>query len=535
MLDIILNGNPTYKWTRTDKFCFIGYVQDMNGMIYREEEAIAFLAEKYSQNKNFETSNKEINGIYSFINLEHNGLLICNDIVNFFPVFFMQTKNSWTVSDDWNYLVNLKNGISPNYEAEPGFLSAGFVCGYQTLDKEIFKTRAGSVIILNLDGTFCAKPDYYFLPDEFSNQSYASLLDQSEHILLEAGKRLIKYLNGRTALLPLSGGFDSRLIACILKKLGYEKVICFTYGLKTKEVEISKSVADTLGYDWHYIDYETIEFKTYSDNPDFEKYMRDYSNGYTMFFLQEYFAVLELKKNDIIPYDAVFLPGHSGDYIGGSYVEKTAAKSNNHNLAEYLAKKYFFFKKPSKAALRIITNQIKDTLKCYPNENKYSDRYNPIVEDWDIKEKLSKFIFRSSYVFTHFGYEHAFLFWDRELLNFYRSVPFEYRSEKKLYDECAIERFFKPHKVFYQNSELRPGKLSRHFQSFKDLIRNCFPWSFVLKRMIKHDWLNYYAFTRELESKMILKNQKPLARYKLFTAIICKYYLNVIGFTKPSE
>ena len=88
-------------------------------------------------------------------------------------------------------------------------------------------------------------------------------------------------------------------------------------------------------------------------------------------------------------------------------MEKTAATGiSNHNLAGHLLNKYFIFKKPVGKSKEILRQQISGTLKDYPAENKFSEKYNPYVEDWDIKEKLSKFIFRSSYVFTHFGFEH---------------------------------------------------------------------------------------------------------------------------------
>ena len=57
-------------------------------------------------------------------------------------------------------------------------------------------------------------------------------------------------------LIRLSGGNDSRLIACLCKKFGLDNVTCFTYGREDSfEVAISKKVASALGYMWYFVEY----------------------------------------------------------------------------------------------------------------------------------------------------------------------------------------------------------------------------------------------------------------------------------------
>lgn len=531
MFELILKGNPAYSWTKEDSFCFIGFIYAEDGQTLREAEAAGFLNDLLTHNENPEEATSGINGIYSFIRIYEDRVIISTDIVNFLPLFYLRSGLKWVISDDWNELVRYKNGLNPDFDAVPGFLSAGFVCGNKTLDCDILKTRAGSILTIYDNGTTGSETDFNFLPVNFTGHSYNDLVDEAEDCFLEAGKRMISFLNGRTAVLPLSGGFDSRLIACTLKRLGYDNVICFTYGKKTAEVGMSRQVAETLGYKWHYVNYSEIEFKGYTKDADFREYVLKYSEGYSMFYLQEYFAMKELLKNNLIPDDSVFLPGHSGDYLGGSYVEKTAATGiSNHNLAGHLLEKYFIFKKPVGKSKEILRQQISGTLKDYPAENNFSEKYNPYIEDWDIKEKLSKFIFRSSYVFTHFGFEHIYPLWDRELIKFFRSLPFKLRSGKQFYNQVAIEKFFKPLNVYFSTNEVIYSRFFIFFQKIKDKTRNMFPWSLVLQRMIKNDWLNYYGFTREMESDLQRRNYKPLKKYKMFTVIICRWYLDFIGF-----
>lgn len=530
MFIIILKGTPAYKWTQSENSYFLGYLINSANKICRNMEAIDELNNLSEPNCNQLFLIDKYEGLFSFIRSSHDKVIIATDIVNFFTIFYIRYENDWIISDDWQSLIEYKSKFSFNSDGSIGFLSGGFVCGNATLDKDIKKTRAGEILTLHDDGKISEQNHFSFIPKSFSNLNYSCLLNEAESVFIEAGKEMIGFLDNRTAIVPLSGGFDSRLIVCLLKKLNYEKVICFTYGKKTKEVEISKNVAESLGFKWYYINYEEIEIKDYLREASFLEYVHHYSNGFTMFFLQEYFAMRELVKLELIPKDSVFLPGHSGDFIGGSYVEKTAATVILPNkLAPYLLKKYFFFKEPSKDNKKILLEELKNTIKNYPDKNVHSLVYNPYVEDWDIKEKLSNFIFRSSYVFTHFGFEHLYPLWTRKTTGFFRTVPYEMRSGKKLYDEVLRERFFKPLNVYFGNEELK--KASKNYiklQILKDKMRNVFPWTIVLRKMIEHDWLNYYKFTKEMENDLIKKKYAPLKRYKMFTVIICRWYLDLI-------
>ena len=381
------------------------------------------------------------------------------------------------------------------------------------------------------DNLYKRESTYNFIPKSFSEESFTELQVSAKKIFDNIGLRIKDFIGSKTAVLPLSGGFDSRLIACILKEQNIKNVICFTYGKMNAEVDISKKVAEALGYKWYFIDYEELNIDGYLESEMFIEYARGAGNGFSMPYLQEYFAVNFLKEKKLIPNNSIFLPGHSGDYIGGSYVEKTIKTSlQNNKIADYVQKKYFVFKTLKNAEKSIIKKHINIAFSSYPKTNAISKEYSPYIEDWDIKEKLSKYIFRSSYVFNYFGYEHIFPLWDKELLDFFRDVPYTYRKDKVLYDKLAIQEYFIPLNVYFEGGELNKSKFYKIYQKIKDKIRYFFPWSFVLKRMINSDWINYYKITSHMEKKLITKNYPTLTNYKYFNAIICRWYLDFNKF-----
>lgn len=524
MFEITLEGNSTYKPMKFGNCFFTGYFYDERGKVFRGSAAAEHVLRIIKDNDY--KAQASLSGIYYAVIIEEDKLIIAGDIINFFPIYFVYRENRWLISDN-------PDTIKSNKEIEesevPGFLSAGFTSGFNTLYKDIKKTRAGSNIILFHDGTIKAQTYYSFIPEKFFANETEKLSLAAESIFLDAGKRVCNFLDGRTAVVPLSGGFDSRLIAVLLKNLNYKSVICFTYGRNTEEVEISKKTASKLGFDWIFIDYEKINYQGFTKDEQFLEYAFAYSGAYSMFYLQEYFAVKHLKENNLIPADSVFLPGHSGDYLGGSYADRTAkTQSKTATLAKFLESNYYFFKQKTNAEKLVIREKIESNLSEYPEKNYISQLYNPYIEDWDVKEKLSKFIFRSSYVFTFFGFEHIYPFWDTLLVGFWRNVPYELRSGKTFYDKVLIEKFFIPNNVYFGESEIKKSEFYKKFQKIKDNLRYKMPWSIVYSRMIKNDWLNYSVFTKEMESELIQMGLKPLKNFKSFNAIICRWYVEKI-------
>ena len=77
-------------------------------------------------------------------------------------------------------------------------------------------------------------------------------------------KKSIKEVNGKTVIIPLSAGLDSRLIASGLKHFNYKNVKCFSYGLKNNyEAKMSKKISEKLGYEWAFVEINHTARKFY--------------------------------------------------------------------------------------------------------------------------------------------------------------------------------------------------------------------------------------------------------------------------------
>ena len=133
--------------------------------------------------------------------------------------------------------------------------------------------------------------------------------------------RLINSTQDKRLIIPLSGGLDSRLIVTSLHKYGKKNVVCFTYGLaKSKEVEVSKSIAKDLGYEWHFVNYGNKRWKQCYSSDLMKEYLLFSGNLCSLPHMQDWPAVWQLKSMVVLCKNSIFIPGHAADFVAGSHI-----------------------------------------------------------------------------------------------------------------------------------------------------------------------------------------------------------------------
>jgi asparagine synthase (glutamine-hydrolysing) len=403
----------------------------------------------------------------------------------------------------------------------------GHTMGAETLFKGLSQMQCGQAILLKKASEKPEIKNYHqFSTDTFLELPEKELYQQANRIFNNTLRRLIISLEGKTAVVPLSGGFDSRWIAAGLKMQGYEKVICYTYGkkLQNKEYELSKKVAERLQYPWVFVEYTSeLLNKSYLQTQTFQDYVEFMGHGTSMFFLQEYFAVSYLKEHKLVPDDAVFIPGHSGDLIGGSQIIKTFNPDISWGeIPDRFLKVKNIYHPASKETKKKLEEQYKPWLLQRANHHPAS-----VFEALDIQEKIAKVIFNSSLVFDFFGYEKRFPFWDLALLQFFLKLPFEYRVMKKLYDSVLIDEFFKPYNLLF-GKELNPNKEEIKRQKLKNLIKTYFPVLIKERFLQKNDWKNYQQAVLPLQDEMKSQGYNFQFKGKSYNEILIQYYLYLV-------
>ena len=342
-MKIILKNNKGLRWYKNSTVYFKGYFY-INNTFYEKENALKYL----SKINKLTTILEEISGSFTILKKEKESLFVTSDITRSFPIFYTIQNNEFCISDDIYYLKSICNITDFDTYSELELKASNHTYGNKTLLKEVYQIQACECLEIknNKIENSCFK--YSYAIHKESNSDYKTLKKQAATAFEKSFKRLIISLDKKTVIIPLSSGFDSRLIAVMLKKNNYKNVICYTYGKKESfEIETSKKVAKALGYRWYFIEYNNNLIDGYLESKNFKNYVNYAGKLSSMPNLQEYFAVKYLKEKTLIPKNAIFIPGYAGDILGGSEYTKNIPENIKHvniarNILEKNMKNYHF-------------------------------------------------------------------------------------------------------------------------------------------------------------------------------------------------
>jgi len=382
-----------------------------------------------------------LNGCFAFIVETEDAVVAVTDRIRSIPLFYACRGGQYLISDDARRVRDFVGDQVPDELAITEFLLTGYVTGRDTLFPNVNQLQAGEFILLedrgdSIEGS-CHRY-YRFLHGDYYDAPEEELYPELDRVWLEVFERLVNSAQGRTLVVPLSGGLDSRLICAMLKRLGVDNVLCFSYGLAGNwEARISEKVAKRLGYPWHFVPYHRKKWAAWFDSEEREAYYH-YCDGLSSLpVLQDWPAVWEMKEQDILPQGAVFVPGHAADFVVGGhipeilYTDKPVSKSDL--LTSVFGRHHVLWKwrEANPSLESTLSERILSQLRGLPGTNA-EDAVNAF-EMWDWQERQAKFIVNSvrGYEFWHYGWRLPY--WDHAALDFWSHVPLRLRYQKSLY------------------------------------------------------------------------------------------------------
>ena len=251
-------------------------------------------------------------GHFSIIIKSNNFLLAAVDNIRSIPLYYMDNKEVRFVTDNYRYFEDFcgeKLVSLPNCETE--ILMSGYSSFQDTLYKNIKTFLPGQIFYSHYkSGSFETNTNNYQAWLSKSDSSLELMYSRFNSILLEVMADTIKSLNGRQVVIPLSGGYDSRIIASTLKMLGCKNVVCFTYGMpNNSEAVIAKDVARKLEYKWIFVELDIRGQRTFYKSNEFFEYLSYVDTIDAVPYYQGIYAVKFLKENKLIDDDAIFING----------------------------------------------------------------------------------------------------------------------------------------------------------------------------------------------------------------------------------
>jgi len=408
-----------------------------------------------------------LNGAWCLVlQVDEQVVLAAVDRSRAIPVLYTVTGREVIFSPKLGPLIALP-GVKPriNASAAAELMLSGYVSAFETIYSHVNAVEAGQIVSFDLTaGRLEPRREFYFVyyPAEMSEQPVAELLDEFEAIVRAMFRRHAKAFVDRPAVLPLSGGFDSRLVGYMLHKEGVRDVQCYTYGVRSNpQVDLARRVAEALGFRWTFYEYNKDVWAKAVGSPDFKGYL-DYAfcgNGSPHF--QDFGALIQFCRSIDMSGRPIFLPGHVGDAWANEFAVADMREKGSHPPSEYHSP--FVSLEGSDAVSTIvyrhlnlwplsdrqrrsptftkIFSKIAQNVSSYPSTRE-GDMWRMI--EWVLRSRTAHWINNSCRAFEYFGGDSFLCLGDYEMMDFFRKLPKQHILDRNLYHRVMRERILPP-------------------------------------------------------------------------------------------
>lgn len=383
---------------------------------------------------------RQWNGLFSVVVRNECNVALAVDCTRSMPLFYAKSSRGIMISDSANWLrEKLGNPpLDPVRKAE--FLMSGLVLNNATLCRNIYQVQSGEAFVAAVAADSAneivqAKRYRMFRPNGSSPKSYEDLLREYDQVLTRCFERALKVVRGRPILVPLSGGYDSRLMLLMLKRLGVKQVSTYTYGLCEEETSRSQEVARALGVPWRLCDYSPSAWQRAVETEGLREYMRQASNLSSVACLQEWLGIREHIKAGLADNNTVVMPGYAADLPAGSFLSWSCAqkittrkmfeKSLWRNRLSDWNRSAF-----PEAVLGAVASEVRKTIDCFSDT---VQDWRVAHDTWMFTEKVPKFTVNAIRAADWNGCDWWLPFFDEEFLVFWEGVPVQFRLGERLH------------------------------------------------------------------------------------------------------
>jgi len=394
----------------------------------------------------------ELNGSWTVVWSDETELHIAVDRVRSIPLFYAVDGGTLYVSDD-AYWIGSEIGCNEvDKVAQLEYLLAGYVTGDQTLSHRIKQVQSGGIVQLNRAGdTWQAEPRRYFL---FSHREpeldRKQLVERFTEVIDDVSARMIDWLQDRPVALPLSGGYDSRLIALMLYRHGYKDVMAFSYGRPGNyDSVVSKSVADALDMRWEFVEYSNEKWFQWYRCSEMKAYIKGCDGMCAYPYITSWPAVFELHNRGLVSPDTVFIPGIFLGFLFGGRTPLALGQMEHPNkemvCRAIFQNNYKFWRLNEHPAdgygigQEVFLDRIQRIISANHCESPESaaDAY----EMWEWQERQAKSIANVVRTYDYWGYSWYQPSVDSKLINLGMDLPLRYRLGKSLMKEYVNDLY----------------------------------------------------------------------------------------------
>jgi asparagine synthase (glutamine-hydrolysing) len=438
-----------YRWKRLvspeSELWFKGYLLDglsLERLHYKLERILSSQIVSISDFRLFIDS-LELKGHFSLIIKKQNKVFAMTDRIGSVPLIYHHTKQDLIIGDHAQKVAHNINKIT-NREAFLELSMSGYTIGKKTLYESIFQLTAGEMLLFN-NGELNREYYYTYTPWLVKNRTLTSLKNKFKDVFLSSLEEVVKESSGRQIVVPLSAGNDSRAIASALKYIGSKNVLCFSYGRKNNfEMRAGQLISEKLGYEWIGIPLTLAGQRKFYSSSEFKSFLSTIDMFSSSPHIQEVSAINILRKNKLIDNNAIILNGSTGDYISGGHIPTNhlgQAFNMDAYFESFLSKHYGLWKNLStnyndSCIYKELISNFEQRCNVEINSIKAT---HGVFECIEYLGRQSKYIMGMQRVYEFYGYDWRLPFWSNQMLDYWESVPVDYKYNSNLYKSMLVE------------------------------------------------------------------------------------------------
>jgi asparagine synthase (glutamine-hydrolysing) len=393
--------------------------------------ALAELFARADSDQAFLAALDRANGFYAVVSETDGGARAAVDHIRSIPLYYADGY----VTDSAQWLRERLDDPTVDPVAEAEYLLTMYATGSDTLYRPIQQFQAGEALLAA--GSIATEWHFEHDPDGSLPGDRAALVDRLDDALVAAFERTIAVADGRPIVVPLSGGYDSRLIVLMLRRLGYDDVRAMTYGRpEASDVRVAEEIADQLDIPWHFVEYSTDKWRRWFDTPERAAYYRTVDNFDAIPNLAAWPAIWELDRRDAIPADAVFMPGQTAAGVAGHLPEWLPDRDRIalDDLVDYALDEHYSLLDWEDPEL---TARFRSRLRTRIGAPEFGPpaAMAAAYERWEWRERQSKYMSQDGRIYEFWGYDWWYPLFDAGFAEFWEGVPLEWRADKRLYEQ----------------------------------------------------------------------------------------------------
>lgn len=393
-----------------------------------------------------------LNGCWALVYEADNDVLAAVDRLRSIPLFYAMKNGRVFLSGNAREVLKCLNNAELDDICAAEFLVTGYVTGKDTLYKGLYQIQPGEILEVKISKNASPRISthryYRFTFGSYFEAGEQELEEELSKLWHRIFSRYAIALKGKTPIIPLSGGWDSRLIVAMLKKCGVENVICFSYGRHgNAEAETSRAVAKALGYEWLFCPYDEMSWYNWFREGRMSEYLNYGHNYSSVSNIQDWPATRKI-LSDISANDVVFVPGLTLGFIAGSQVPNKLYYAEENSgfdmlVPEVVLSRHYWLWSWHNVCPHLkdpFVERIRDVLPIFSNWDKLAAIGS--YETWEGENRQARHIINSVRVYESFNCQWMLPCVDVELIDFFLRVKLCLRFQKKLYRSTMIHKVF---------------------------------------------------------------------------------------------